>query len=32
MAQEYGAADFLTKPVDFDDLKTQLRELSAGAD
>jgi CheY-like chemotaxis protein len=32
MAEEYGAADFLTKPVDFDDLKTQLRELSAGAD
>ena len=32
MAQEYGAANFLTKPVDFDDLKTQLCELSAGAD
>jgi DNA-binding response OmpR family regulator len=27
MAEEYGAADFLTKPVDFDLLKAQLREL-----
>jgi DNA-binding response OmpR family regulator len=26
-AEEYGAADFLTKPVDFDLLKAQLREL-----
>jgi len=24
---EYGAAEFLTKPVDFDQLKIQLREL-----
>jgi hypothetical protein len=23
----YGAAEFLTKPVDFDQLKIQLREL-----
>jgi two-component system, response regulator, stage 0 sporulation protein F len=27
MAGEYGAADFLTKPVDFDLLKAQLRQL-----
>jgi hypothetical protein len=27
VAQEYGAAQFITKPVDFDLLKTQLREL-----
>jgi CheY-like chemotaxis protein len=26
-AKEYGAADFLTKPVDFDYLKGQLRQL-----
>ncbi|HMK69117.1 MAG TPA: response regulator [Stellaceae bacterium] len=26
-AAETGAADFLTKPVDFDALKTQLRQL-----
>src|SRR6201981_3344041 len=26
-AAEYGAADFLTKPVDFDRLKEQLRQL-----
>src|SRR6266446_4936373 len=31
-AAEHGAADFLTKPVDFDHLKAQLRELSAGVD
>jgi CheY-like chemotaxis protein len=31
-AAEQGAAEFITKPVDFDHLKTQLRELSAGAD
>jgi hypothetical protein len=24
---EYGAAEFLTKPVDFDQLKIQLHEL-----
>lgn len=27
LADEYGAADFITKPVDFDSLKAQLREL-----
>jgi hypothetical protein len=27
VAQEYGAAQFITKPVDFDLLKAQLREL-----
>jgi hypothetical protein len=27
VAQEYGAAQFITKPVDFDRLKAQLREL-----
>jgi DNA-binding response OmpR family regulator len=26
-AAEYGAADFLAKPVDFEHLKTQLRQL-----
>ena len=26
-ASEYGAAEFLTKPVDFDFLKAQLRQL-----
>jgi CheY-like chemotaxis protein len=31
-ASEHGAAEFITKPVDFDHLKVQLRELSAGAD
>jgi DNA-binding NtrC family response regulator len=30
-ADEYGAAEFITKPVDFDLLKEQLRQLpSAG--
>jgi CheY-like chemotaxis protein len=28
-ASEYGAADFITKPVDFDFLKAQLRALRA---
>jgi CheY-like chemotaxis protein len=28
MAEEYGAADFLTKPVDFDPLKARLRQLT----
>ena len=28
-AQECGAADFITKPIDFDFLKAQLRQLSA---
>jgi hypothetical protein len=31
-AGEYGAAEFITKPVDFDFLKTQLRDLSDAAD
>ena len=31
MAQEYGAAEFITKPVDFDLLKAQLRELPDAA-
>ena len=31
-AGELGAAEFLTKPVDFDRLKAQLRQLSAAAD
>ena len=30
-AAEYGAAEFLTKPVDFDLLKAQLRQLPNGA-
>jgi len=28
-ATEYGASEFITKPVDFDILKEQLRQLSA---
>ena len=32
LAGEYGASEFLTKPVDFDLLKTQLRGLSDAAD
>jgi CheY-like chemotaxis protein len=28
-AEEYGAADFIAKPVDFDFLKAQLRQLPA---
>src|SRR5215471_1471582 len=32
LAGEYGAAEFITKPVDFDFLKTQLRDLSDAAD
>src|SRR5712692_8309256 len=28
-AAEYGAAEFITKPVDFDQLKVQLRQLPA---
>src|SRR6266705_6179321 len=31
-AAEHGTADFLTKPVDFDHLKAQLRQLPATAD
>jgi CheY-like chemotaxis protein len=30
LAGEYGAADFITKPVDFEFLKAQLRQLSSG--
>jgi len=30
-ATEYGAAEFITKPVDFDQLKAQLRQLPAAA-
>ena len=30
LAGEYGAAEFITKPVDFDLLKTQLQQLPAG--
>ena len=29
-AQEYGAIEFITKPVDFDQLKAQLSRLPAG--
>jgi CheY-like chemotaxis protein len=32
LAAEYGAAEFITKPVDFDFLKEQLRQLPASAD
>jgi CheY-like chemotaxis protein len=31
-AAEYGAAEFIAKPVDFDHLKAQLRQLPAAAD
>ena len=30
-ASEYGAADFITKPVDFDFLKAQLRRLQVSS-
>jgi len=32
LAEEYGAAQFITKPVDFDLLKLELRQLSDAAD
>jgi CheY-like chemotaxis protein len=32
LAAEYGAAEFITKPVDFDQLKAQLRQLPIAAD
>jgi CheY-like chemotaxis protein len=32
LAEEYGAAQFITKPVDFDLLKAQLQQLSNAAD
>ena len=31
VAEEYGAAQFITKPVDFDLLKAQLRQLQTTA-
>ena len=31
-AAEYGAAEFITKPVDFDRLRTQLRNLPTPGD
>ncbi len=31
-ADDLGASEFLTKPVDFDHLKAQLRQLSTAAD
>jgi CheY-like chemotaxis protein len=31
-AAEYGAAEFITKPVEFDQLKAQLRQLPTAAD
>ena len=31
-ATAYGAAEFLTKPVDFDSLKARLRQLPGAAD
>ena len=31
-AAEHGAAEFITKPVDFDHLKAQLRQLPTAAD
>jgi CheY-like chemotaxis protein len=31
-ADELGAAEFLTKPVDFDRLKVRLRQLPTAAD
>jgi hypothetical protein len=30
-ADEYGAAEFITKPVDFEMLKERLRQLPGGA-
>jgi DNA-binding response OmpR family regulator len=32
LADEYGAAQFVTKPVNFELLKAQLRRLSDAAD
>ena len=32
LASEYGAMEFITKPVDFDALKAQLRQLPSAAD
>jgi len=31
-AAEYGAAEFLTKPVDFEYLQTQLQQLPSALD
>ena len=30
-AEQYGASEFITKPVDFDSLKAQLRQLPPAA-
>ena len=32
LAEELGAIEFITKPVDFDHLKAQLRQLPNAAD
>ena len=32
LAEEFGAAQFITKPIDFDLLKSQLQPLSDAAD
>ena len=32
LAAQNGAAEFITKPVDFDHLKAQLRQLPTAAD
>jgi len=32
LAQEYGAMDFITKPIDFDFLKQQLQRLPGPPD
>jgi CheY-like chemotaxis protein len=31
LAEEYGAAEFITKPVDFEELKERLRQLAPPA-
>jgi CheY-like chemotaxis protein len=31
LAEEYGAAEFITKPIDFDQLKERLRQLARPA-
>ena len=32
VAEDFGATEFITKPVDFDLLKAQLRQLPNAAD
>jgi DNA-binding response OmpR family regulator len=32
LAAEYSAAEFISKPVDFDQLKAQLRQLPTAAE